>query len=459
MKKYWKYLIAAALLCGAAATVTGCSQWDPVYQHMDEDGYTVSVRFDANGGTISGKEGVSVVDVFKLSDYTPSADGKISLRILDLSDEARKKVGNYSADRVGYFLAGWYTERQPRVNEQGEALDDYGELVSISGREQGYTYSGRWDFESDRLVVDAGGTYSSFDHQMTLYAAWIPEITYEFYAEDASGAFQKLESASTEKPMVVEFPVWNETTGKQDMKNVPKREGMTFVSAFMDEQMTVPVPGSIHSTDYVDYEHGIGLQHTVSVYTTWKAGAWYRIQTPKQFFDIGDPNGCYEILADLDFADQLWPVGFTKNEFKGSIVGGGHTIRNVTVNQGDTAQDFGGLFGALGSTAVISDVTFENVTYSLQAGSRKPAPAFGVLAGNLRDGATLTNVAVSGTLEIGAECVPAADYNVGLLFGFGTTPEGMTHANVTCVLRDPDNNTTRFEVDEATGQVTLTFAD
>ncbi len=458
MKKYWKYLIAAAFLCGAAAAVTGCSQWDPVYKHMDEDGYTVSVRFDANGGTISGKDGVSVVDVFKLSDYTPDASGKISIRVLDLSDEARKKVGNYSADRVGYFLAGWYSDRQPRVNDKGEALDDYGELVSVSGREQGYTYSGRWDFESDRLVVDANGDFSSFENQMTLYAAWIPEITYEFYAQDDAGSFQMLNASSTEKPMVVKFPVWNESTGKQDMHNVPKREGMTFVAAFMDEAMTVPVPETLNSADYVDYERGIATQTAVAVYTTWKQGTWYRIQTPEQLASIGDLNGCYEILADLDFEGKLWPVNFTKLEFKGSIVGGGHTIRNITVNQGDTSQDFGGVFGALGSAAVISDVTFENVTYSLQSGSRKPGPAFGLLAGTLREGATLTGVTVSGTLEIGAECVPAKDYNVGLLFGLGTAPEGLAHTNIDCV-KIGDNNPVQVDVDEATGEVTLTFVD
>ncbi len=459
MKKYWKYLIAVALLGGAAIATAGCSQWDPVYKHMDEDGYTVSVRFDANGGTISGKDEVSVVDVFKLSDYTPDADGRVSIRILDLSDEARQKVGNYSADRVGYFLAGWYTERTPRVNADGEALDDYGELVSDSGRAQGYTYSGRWDFDSDRLVVDTDETYSSFDTQMTLYAAWIPEITYEFYAKDNAGSFVKLETSSTEMPMEVTFPDWNEKTGKQDLHNVPKRAGMTFVSAFMDEQMTTPVPETIKSTDYVDYERGIALQSTVAIYTNWKEGTWYRIETAKQLFDIGDPSGSYELLADLDFANQLWPTNFTKTEFKGTIVGGGCTIRNVTVNQGDSNQYFGGLFGAIGASADIRDVTFENITYSLQAGSRMAAPSFGVLAGTLRDGAVLDGVSVSGTLEIGGECYPTGDYSIGLLFGLGDTPAGMTHENITCVLKDPDTNTTRFEVDEATGQVTLTFAN
>ncbi len=87
-----------------------------------------------------------------------------------------------------------------------------------------------------------------------------------------------------------------------------------------------------------------------------------------------------------------------------------------------------------------------------------PDASFGVLAGTVRQGATLSGVTVSGTLEIGKSCIPAEDYSVGLLFGIGSV-EGMDHTNIQCILEDPDNNTTRFTVNEATGEVTLTFAE
>ncbi len=457
MKKLWKYLIALALLAVAAA-VTGCTQWDPVYKHLNEDGYTVSVRFDANGGEIAG-QAEAVVDVFKLSDFTPSADGKISIRVLDLSDEARETAGTYTLGREDYFFAGWYVGRTPRVNENGEAVDEYGALVSQSGRPQGYSYERRWDFDKDRLEVDVTREdLSSYTPELTLYAAWIPNINYDFYAQKPDGTFEKL-PVGADKPMEVKFPVWNEATGKLDMNNVPKRNGMTFLAAFMDEALTVPVPASLKSTDYVDYTHGVCLQGSVSVYTTWKEGTWYRIQTADQLSDIGDPNGSYELLADLDFTDVLWPNSFSKTEFKGTILGGGHIIRNVKVTQGDPSQDFGGLFGALGETSVVRDVTFENITFSLQAGSRKPEPVFGTFAGILRENAQIINVSFGGTLEIGSACAPHQAYEIGLLFGRGTVPADLSHENVTYVLSDPEQNTTRFEFDAATGQGTLVFAD
>ncbi len=456
MKKIWKYLIATAVLATAAVTVTGCSQWDPVYKHMDEEGYTVSVRFDANGGVFANREGASIVDVFKLADYEQATDGTVSIKVLDPEDPARQKVGNYAASKTGYFLAGWYTDRQPRVNDKGEALDDYGEPVSVSGREQGYVYSGRWNFESDRLKVDATKDHTAFEEQMTLYAAWIPYFNFEFYYPDESGALKQLDADDVGNLMTIELPVWNESTGKLDMKNVPTRENMTFVEAYLDEAMTVPATDSI--SGQIDLERGICTEHTIKIYTAWREGNWFRIYNADQFYKNSTPNGSYELYADLDFTGKIWSPTFATGEFKGTIVGNGHTIRNVTVKQGDLSKQNGGLFGVLSATASIQNVTFENITYSIQSGSRLPDAAFGVLAGTVRDGATLENVTVSGTLEIGKSCMPAKDYSVGLLFGVGAV-EGMDYSNIECTLEDPDNNTTRFEVDEATGEVTLTFAD
>ncbi len=458
MKKIWKYLMASALLLGAVA-VTGCSTWDSEYQYMNEHDYTVSVRFDANGGIIGGKSEGAVVDVFKLSDFQPNAEGKVSIQLLDLTDDDRTAVSDSSATRVGYFLAGWYTERQLRVNDKGEALDEYGNLVSESKLPQGYTYGGRWDFEKDRLEVDAGGTYSSDEPQLTLYAAWIPDLSYEFYEVNADGTTEKLAFDDTEKPRYFRFPVWNDTTGCLDMNSMPARAGMTFVSAFMDSDLTEPAPEGISTTDYVDYEKGIALQSTISIYTTWKEGTWFRISTLEQFNDNSMPNGCYELLADLDFTDEIWAPVFAKQEFTGTIVGNGHTIRNVTVTQADTAQSMGGLFGALGHTAVITDVHFENITYIIEKGSRLPDVSFGVFAGILRDGARLEQVSVSGLLEIGDECIASKNYSVGLLFGQGKTPAGLTHEQIQCALKDPASEDVRFDVDEMTGEVTLTFAN
>ena len=44
---------------------------------------------------------------------------------LDPQDKKRGAQA-YVVDNPGYTLAGWYTDRQPRVDEQGRPLDEYG---------------------------------------------------------------------------------------------------------------------------------------------------------------------------------------------------------------------------------------------------------------------------------------------------------------------------------------------
>ncbi len=454
MKNIWKYLIATAAITLAAVAATGCSQWDPVYKHMDKEGYDVSVRFDANGGVFANREGAAVVDVFKAADHDADGDGVAEIKIIAPEDEARNTAGNYAASRTGYFLAGWFTERTPRINDKGEALDDYGELVSVSGKPQGYTYSGKWNFDSDRLKVDISADRTAFEAQMTLYAAWVPYFNFEFYAPDENGKFQVLEGANVDQLMGIALPAWDESTGKLNMGNVPTRDDMTFVEAFLDEDMTQPITGRIDGK--FDAEHGVCLEHTIKIYTTWRAGNWFKIYNVDQFVKNGRLNGSYEIYADLDFEGKIWPVALTTGEFKGTIEGNGHIIKNVTVNQADISRNNGGLFGALGTASVISDLKLENITYSIQAGSRMQDAAFGVLAGTVNQGATLTDVTVSGTLTLGKACFPSASYNIGLLFGVGSV-EGMDHANITFVLEDEQENPAKAELDETTGRVEVTY--
>ncbi len=455
MRKLWKYLIATAVLCTAAVAATGCSQWDTPYEKLDQTGYTVSVRFDVNGGVFAGTKDVYVVDVFNTEGYKTNAEGKVEIPLLMPDDKAHRGDDNaFAASKTDHFLAGWYTERTPRVNENGEPLDAYGQLTSESGLEQGYVYGGKWDFATDRLEVDPNGTHTSADNQLTLYAAWIPYFNYEFYAPNATGGYDLIGS---KKLIEIDLPVWSESTGKLDMHDVPKMENMTFEAAFLDEAMTVPAEGTVGG--HVDYEKGIiEAASTIKVYTTWMEGDWFRIYTAKQFFDNSRLGGNYILCADLDFSNAVWAPLLTTGEFTGTIDGNGHTISNVTVLQGDNTKINGGLFGVLTAAAQISNVTFDNITYRIVAGSRLQGPNYGLLAGTVQEGATLENVAITGTIEIGKECYRPNVYNIGLICGTGQVAD-MDMTGITCTVEDPENNSARVDVNTTTGEVTLTFAE
>lgn len=83
--------------------------------------------------------------------------------------------------------------------------------------------------------------------------------------------------------------------------------------------------------------------------------------------------GEVELLADIDLAGKTWTaIGVApattaynsapvpQNAFQGTFNGGGHTIKNLTVNIPDNQTTFNGFFGAT-KNAVIKDLTLEGV--------------------------------------------------------------------------------------------------
>ena len=443
MKRKLKIICLAALICAAVTTFTACARWGSPYQTLDEQGYTVSVRYDANGGVFAGTNDVFVVDVFS------SKDSEVSLIA---PDDARRKENAFGISRHQYFLAGWYQTRELRVNEMGQPLDDFGNLCSVSGKPQGYIYSDRWDFANDRLKIDPNTSTTSEVNTMTLYAAWVPYINYEFFAQNPET--QQFESLGKSHLAInLELPEWDVKTGKLDMNNFPTVDGKTFEKAYLDAEMTQEITETLRGN--FDEEKGI-LKHsgTVKVYTTWVEGEWFHIYNAKQFFANSKLNGNYILCADLDFSNQVWKPNLTEGEFTGTIIGNGHKISNIKSIQGASAsarQEYGGLFGIIGNSAVIKDVVFENVSYCIEAGSRAPESSFGLLAGMIKEGATFENVTVSGTLKINAYAT-LNQYNIGLLCGVGAE-SGISLENIQCVKVD-DQTETPLTAD-ANGMITL----
>lgn len=454
MKRKWIVTVWLAALLLAVTLLCGCSQWETPYGALDKDGHTVSVRFDANGGVFAGTKDVFVVDVFNPENGKTGADGMKEIALIAPDDE-RRGDGAFEVSRTKCFLAGWYTQRIPRVNAAGEPLDEYGVPTAVSGRPQGYEYAGKWDFATDRVKVDPNGNYTAEENVLVLYAAWVPYFSFEFYKEEADGSFSPL---GTVEALELALPDWDEKTGGMNMQRFPKVDGMTFVSAYADAEKTIPITEKLGGA--VDYEKGIASAEKISVYTTWREGEWYRIQTVKQFQQSAvRPGACLELMADLDFSGEIWPPSLAYTRFSGTIEGNGHKITNVTVLQADNSKMIGGLFGALEAKAVLRNLSLENVTYTIGAGCRLNGASFGLLAGNAAEGATLTNVTVSGALLIDRACHPqTAEATIGALFGNGVDM-GVPIKDVTVTLTGTDipGQTAAIAVD-ASGNVTLSFS-
>ncbi len=408
-----KKALFALLSLAAIVFTAGCGAEMTPYETNNNENYTVSVKYDANGGFFTTNTSV-IVDSYNISEMKANSDGMVEIALLS-PDAIQRGTDSFNAVKNGYFLAGWYTQRN------GNAESDY-------------TYSGKWDFSKDLVKVDSSKEYSSEAPVLTLYAAWVPLFTIEFYSLDTNELLKTftIDPNSSEG---MKIPAWDEKTGVMEMYKFPKKSGYTFNKVYYDAEGTLPVEGeTIVHTGVVDYATGTAKDATMKLYVEWIEGEWYHINTAEQLANNAALNGNYEILADLDFENIDWGKTFMYGNFSGTVKGNGHTIKNVTLEQTDAKEDNAGLFGYLTDKANISDLTFENVTFTIKAGTIATSANYGVLAGTVSEVADITDVSIlSSKLQIDSGCYFGTDdYSIGLVCGMGD-PSVADPADIQCV--------------------------
>jgi len=431
MKLRIKTVLLTLLAVGSMCLFTACGSDKTPYQINDEENYTVSVKFDANGGVFTTNTSV-IVDSYNISDMKADEDGIIEIPLITPDDESR---GNdaFKATKSGYFLAGWYAER----SENGK--DEDGKTL--------YTYGEKWDFDKDYLEVVADEEYSSEEPVITLYAAWVPLFEIEFYSlEDG-----KLIDTYVYDPTLVEeikAPALNEKSGKMEFYNFPERDGYTYQGAYYDEDKTEPITSVVEHYGDIDRKTGTAEDTVMKVYVDWMKGEWYHIYTVEQFLDNASNKGNYEIHADLDFSGKNWPSSLMYGNFSGTIKGNGHKFTNIEFVQNNNSKANAGLFGSFTKKASISDLTFENVTFKIEKGTRMSGSAFGLFAGTIAEEATISNVAiVNGVIQIDSNCYfGTSDYSIGLVCGSGN-PAVIPNAQITCVPTGENPETVQISVD------------
>lgn len=438
MKQKIKVLLLTALTLGSMCLFTACGSEQTPYEINDKENYTVSVKYDANGGVFTTNTSV-IVDSYNISDMK-AEDGVVEIPLITPDDKSR---GNdaFKATKSGYFLAGWYAQRtEDGKDEDGKTL---------------YTYGDKWDFEEDVLEVDVDKTYSSQEPVITLYAAWVPLFEIEFYS---LGSGEYINSYEYDPTLVdeIKIPAWDEKTGAVEMYNFPENDGYTFNGAYYDEDGTEQIVSVLEHVGEVDEETGTADETVMKIYVDWLEGEWYHIYTVEQFLDNASIKGNYEIHADLDFTDENWPSSLMYGNFTGSIKGNGHKFTNIELKQTNNSKVNAGLFGNITEEASITDLTFENVTFTIEKGTRVAGASFGLFAGTISDGAALTNVNVlNGVIQIDSDCYFGVnDYSIGLLCGTGNAAL-VPNAQITCVPTgdNPENVQISVEGNDVTVEI------
>lgn len=399
MNRKSKAILTALLLLVTCLFITGCAQEVDPYEKNDAENYCVSVKFDANGGFFTTNTSV-IVDSYNLSELK-AENGQVQIPLLSPDNSLR---GNdaFTVINNGHFLTGWYTERQ-------ETAD-------------GYVYSGKWDFETDRLAVDADGDYTSAEPVLTLYAAWAPVFEIEFY-DLASGEYLQSLTYNPEEVTEIQVPQWDEETGAVEMYKFPQRSGYTFNGAYYDAEGTQPVDtAAVIHPGQVDEATGTAQDPVMQLYVDWMEGEWYHIYNVEQFLENASVSGSYILHADLDFEGEIWPSSLMYGNFSGTIQGNGHTLRNIAIEQTNNSKVNAGLFGYLTETAEISDLKLENVTFTIKSGTRVAGACFGLFAGSVSGEAEVSGVTIAkSTLQVDSGCYFGVDdYSIGLVCGMGT---------------------------------------
>ncbi len=438
-----KIILIASAVLASVAVITGIviaiiNANKTYYDTYEKEGYTVSVAFDTNGGTFKGSNS-SIVDLFH-----PDEVGSEGITLLAPDDTRRDKNNVMQITNPGYFLAGWYTERTP---------------VDENNPEAGYVYSGRWDFETNKLRIDPNFDYSADDPALTLYAAWVPYYKFEIYTKDESGNDLLL---STVSALNLTIPDWRDGDASLAMDNFPTRDGYTLIPSSV-EYLTNDVIETVTDTKKVitgkwDVVTATSLTPTIKLMTEWQEGTEYRIYTENDLVKNADLNGYYQIYADLDFTEIEWPSTFLNGKFNGKIYGNSHTVSGVSFESASRGRTSNGLFSSFGENAYIENLTFENITHTVDLADVVQGTTFGLLAGSAGDGASFKNVKISGSLVFGdncAELVGNENFTVKKVIGSGNT-DGITEVEITVTKK---NDTAAFKVKtEADGSVSIVSA-
>lgn len=441
MTKQCRFALVALLLLATVFFATACGSETTPYDDNDAAGYTVSVRYDANGGFFATSTSV-IMDSYNLSGMSAGSNGMVSLGLLAPEDSRRGSSDTFVATKNGYFLAGWYTERTESTDSEGNTV---------------YTYGNKWDFSTDVLEVDPNKTYTSSEPVLTLYAAWIPMFEINFISmgtDEVLGTY----SFNPLTASAIQVPHWDTNTGAMEMYRFPEKKDYTFNGAYYDAAGTQPIADAVIHTGVI-LENGTAEGHSMNVYVDWLEGEWYHIYTAEQLRKNASPSGHYILEADLDFADENWPGAFATGSFSGSIQGNGHTIKNVTFNQTKMDAENTGLFGTLQSGCILENVIFENATFTIKKGFNRAAN-YGLLAGSIYEGAQLSNVQIKTSsllIDSGARFA-SDDYAIGLICGAGKADQ-VTSADITAAVTGNDPEKYTVTVDEDGNSLIISAAD
>ena len=176
----------------------------------------------------------------------------------------------------------------------------------------------------------------------------------------------------------------------------------TFIEYYSDEACTQLFEGwPINFDDHKDDDP----DNPFTIYAKYIEGIWTVVKNATQvssmFKDAGTASNRYYILNDIDCGGREVNVKANYTGFACEIRGNGCTISNFTLKDEFRGTSQGvSLFGAIKSTAKISDINFTNITqvYTVYKADIKNGIFFAFTS--IEQGAVLEGITLSGTMTV-----------------------------------------------------------
>lgn len=440
MNKKIKLLIIACFVLLACMTAVAC-KGNGMYDKYDKSGYNITVQYDANGSYFGNAGQLYVTDTYSQQNLKVNKDGKLELVLVSPESDARGggNIHKIARDAIpGYSFVGWYTDREPVVDTDGNVVkDDKNNII--------YSYSGKWDF-SKKLELDPNKEYTANEPVVTLYAGWVKNPTVEIYDENEKllGTYE-IKNPTQGSSSAIKAPTLNLKKGEYDFGTLKgayawqERYVATadngelytyfFDGLYLDKDMNEKMPNSYtHPFVYDEETASITDNEVLKLYVNYDEvkGDCYKIYSAAQLYNNAKTDGNYELMADIEFTSLTpWPNIFINNEFTGSISGNGHTISGVSIESNANSQYFG-MFKSISKDAKIQNVTFDGISALIDKAYRTPGARYAVVASSIEDGFKFENVEFTNVvLKIAASSAIqySPEYEIGLICADGYTEE------------------------------------
>lgn len=391
-----------------ACCVAGCKIGKPTKDDLLADYNGGQVTYYANGGCFDDSSAIVIREM-----YFKDAD----VPFFEINEGTNGTKVNY----LGYDFVGWYLAARYESGEHaGEIMYTYtynNVTVPVYPKlkENGTPVT---DSTGARPVFYYTDESGSVKDVLEKHVKVVPDLTQPVDSTRLIGADDKLIVCANWKPslkfvykLAVDEPFEYEgetyqhgtiigemAFGKVDTNSPGQSQkvafaGMTFVSNYEDETCTTYASSSYNRADYDG-------QNEIVVWSKYIKGTWTVIKNSvdsikTMFSNLGDSSKAYYLLEDVNCSTQTFP--YIKGGMNATIEGNGHTLKNLkfevinfTFSNG---LEVAPVFGDIGATAQIKNLTLENVTVAVKCNG---SMIFHAICNSVAEGARFENFTING---------------------------------------------------------------